>query len=50
VNVTERVPGLTAIVTALGERGIGATDVGLRRPTLDDAFLELTGHRTEADA
>jgi ABC-2 type transport system ATP-binding protein len=48
VHVAERVPGLTAIVTVLGERRIGATDVGLRRPTLDDAFLELTGHRTEA--
>jgi ABC-2 type transport system ATP-binding protein len=47
VHVSERVPGLTAIVTVLGERRIGATDVGLRRPTLDDAFLELTGHRTE---
>ena len=48
VNVAERVPGLTAIVTVLGERRITASDVGLRRPTLDDAFLELTGHRTEA--
>ena len=24
-------------------------DVGLRRPTLDDVFLTLTGHAAEAD-
>jgi ABC-2 type transport system ATP-binding protein len=24
-------------------------DVGLRRPTLDDVFLSLTGHRAELD-
>jgi ABC-2 type transport system ATP-binding protein len=24
-------------------------DVGLRRPTLDDVFLQLTGHHAEAD-
>lgn len=24
-------------------------DIGIRRPTLDDAFLALTGHRAEAD-
>jgi len=50
VNVAERVPALTAIVNVLAERRIGASDVGLRRPTLDDAFLELTGHRAEAAA
>lgn len=27
--------------------GIALDDVGLRRPTLDDVFLTLTGHRTE---
>jgi ABC-2 type transport system ATP-binding protein len=28
---------------ALQEAGIAANDLGLRRPTLDDVFLELTG-------
>ncbi len=28
---------------AFEEAGIGAADLGLRRPTLDDVFLELTG-------
>ena len=26
---------------------IGLSDVGLRRPTLDDVFLSLTGHTAE---
>ena len=31
----------------LGEASIGIDDVGLRRPTLDDVFLTLTGHAAE---
>jgi ABC-2 type transport system ATP-binding protein len=34
---------LTAVVRLLAERGIVVDDVGLRRPTLDEVFLELTG-------
>ena len=34
----------------LGESGIKVDDLGLSRPSLDDVFLSLTGHRTEADA
>ena len=33
----------------LDGEGIGLADVGLRRPTLDDVFLALTGHTTHAD-
>lgn len=29
--------------------GINVYDVGMRRPTLDDVFLTLTGHDTDAD-
>ncbi len=29
--------------------GIGVDDVGLRRPTLDDVFLTLTGHATQSE-
>ena len=32
---------------ALGEAGIALDDIALRRPTLDDVFLTLTGHTTE---
>ena len=30
------------------ESGIGVDEIALRRPTLDDAFLALTGHPTES--
>ena len=35
---------LVAVVRDLGEAGIEIDDVGVRRPTLDDVFLALTGH------
>jgi ABC-2 type transport system ATP-binding protein len=38
---------LVEIVRRLGEAGIEVDDVGLRRPTLDDVFLSLTGHAAE---
>jgi ABC-2 type transport system ATP-binding protein len=31
------------------QQGIGVLDVALRRPTLDDVFLTLTGHAAEGD-
>jgi daunorubicin resistance ABC transporter ATP-binding subunit len=34
---------LTAVSTAVGAAGVPVTEVALRRPTLDDAFLMLTG-------
>jgi ABC-2 type transport system ATP-binding protein len=34
-------------VRVLGEAGIRIDDIALRRPTLDDVFLELTGHAAE---
>jgi daunorubicin resistance ABC transporter ATP-binding subunit len=41
---------LTAVVRMLDERGIAIDDVGLRRPTLDEVFLTLTGeHLAPAD-
>ena len=35
---------LVQVVRDLGEAAIAIDDVGLRRPTLDDVFLTLTGH------
>jgi ABC-2 type transport system ATP-binding protein len=35
---------LVQVVRDLDEAGIGIDDIGLRRPTLDDVFLSLTGH------
>jgi len=38
---------LVAAVQALGEADIALEDIALRRPTLDDVFLTLTGHTTQ---
>ena len=35
---------LVQVVRDFDEAGIGIDDIGLRRPTLDDVFLSLTGH------
>jgi ABC-2 type transport system ATP-binding protein len=45
--VTGGVAVLRAVLQRLGEREIKAVDIGLRRPTLDDVFLSLTGHSAE---
>ena len=45
--------GADALVEALGrlsDRGVKVFDVGLRRPTLDDVFLTLTGHEAEEES
>jgi ABC-2 type transport system ATP-binding protein len=38
---------LVTIIRALDEAGIAIDDIGLRRPTLDDVFMSLTGHAAE---
>lgn len=40
---------LVGAVSRFGAADIVLQDVGIRRPTLDDAFLTLTGHRTEPE-
>ena len=40
----EPVAALTALLATLEAAGIAAEDVALRRPTLDEVFLQLTGH------
>ena len=40
--------GLVHAVRELDAVGVGIVDVGLRRPTLDDVFFALTGHRAGA--
>ena len=44
IPATEGAQTLTAAVRALDGAGIAPQDIGLRRPTLDDVFLALTGH------
>ncbi|HEX9776412.1 MAG TPA: ATP-binding cassette domain-containing protein [Actinomycetota bacterium] len=39
---------LQTVLQALHASGVAVLDIGLRRPTLDDVFLTLTGHAAEA--
>jgi ABC-2 type transport system ATP-binding protein len=38
---------LQAVLKAMADAGIELNDAGMRRPTLDDVFLQLTGHKAE---
>jgi ABC-2 type transport system ATP-binding protein len=38
---------LADVIRELDVRGVEIDDIGLRRPTLDDVFLSLTGHHAE---
>ncbi len=46
VPVQDRTRALVAVVTALTEARIEPEDIGLRRPTLDEVFIHLTGSVT----
>ncbi|MGW7313228.1 ATP-binding cassette domain-containing protein [Streptomyces sp. NPDC054854] len=41
---------LAEVIRELDGRGIEIDDIGLRRPTLDDVFISLTGHAAELAA
>jgi ABC-2 type transport system ATP-binding protein len=47
VAVTGGVDVLRHILQRLADANIHVADIGLRRPTLDDVFLSLTGHVAE---
>jgi ABC-2 type transport system ATP-binding protein len=40
---------LTRALRELDDAGVVVRDVGLRRPTLDEVFISLTGHRAEEE-
>jgi ABC-2 type transport system ATP-binding protein len=46
--VRDRVAALTGAARELDAAGIAVEDIALRRPTLDEVFLHLTGHDTGA--
>ncbi|MEV5428430.1 ATP-binding cassette domain-containing protein [Streptomyces sp. NPDC052701] len=48
--VTDRVAALTGVARTLQDEGVEVEDIGLRRPSLDEVFLRLTGHRTRKEA
>jgi ABC-2 type transport system ATP-binding protein len=41
---------LTQVLRALDAEGVTVEDIGLRRPTLDDVFLTITGRHAEEEA
>ncbi|WP_026551063.1 daunorubicin resistance protein DrrA family ABC transporter ATP-binding protein [Arthrobacter sp. Br18] len=47
VPVIDGPRALQYILADLGQEAIELHDAGMRRPSLDDVFLKLTGHRTE---
>jgi ABC-2 type transport system ATP-binding protein len=47
VTVDEREGAIMEAARRLARAGVGAEDIVVRRPTLDDVFLSLTGHQAE---
>jgi ABC-2 type transport system ATP-binding protein len=41
--------GIAEAVRRLDDAGVGIEDIALRRPTLDDVFISLTGHAAEEE-
>lgn len=51
-RLTTAAEGLDDMITVAGwlrDRDVAVEDIGLSRPSLDDVFLSLTGHRTDDD-
>ena len=48
-QVSDASAALIAALAVLREEGIALHDAGIRRPTLDDVFLTLTGHAAEEE-
>lgn len=46
-GVTSGIEALKKVLAQLTDANVKVVDVGLRRPTLDDVFLSLTGHAAE---
>jgi len=47
VPIAERKGMIALAVERLNAAGVGIDDIAMRRPTLDDVFLKLTGHAAE---
>lgn len=47
--VVNGVEALSTVLRELESRQVTIVDIGLRRPTLDDVFMELTGHEASAE-
>jgi len=49
VPVRARTGAIAEAVRRLDDAGVGVEDIALRRPTLDDVFVSLTGHAAEEE-
>jgi ABC-2 type transport system ATP-binding protein len=49
VAVRRRAGAIAQAVRRLDDAGVGVDDIALRRPTLDDVFIALTGHAAEEE-
>jgi ABC-2 type transport system ATP-binding protein len=49
VAVRRRSGAIAEAVRRLDDAGVGIDDIALRRPTLDDVFIALTGHAAEEE-
>jgi ABC-2 type transport system ATP-binding protein len=49
IPVLKGVEALGAVMIELSAHNIEIVDIGLRRPTLDDVFMDLTGHKTQEE-
>jgi ABC-2 type transport system ATP-binding protein len=49
IPVRQRSGMIAAAVRRLDDAGVGIDDIALRRPTLDDVFIALTGHAAEEE-
>src|SRR4051794_329175 len=47
IKVADRGPALLEVVRRLDHAGVVPVTIDIREPTLDDVFLQLTGHRAE---
>jgi ABC-2 type transport system ATP-binding protein len=50
LSIRQRNGAIVEAVNRLSEAGVGVDDIVVRRPTLDDVFLTLTGHAAEDQA
>ena len=49
VPVLKRSGAIAQAVRRLDAAGVGIDDISMRRPTLDDVFIALTGHAAEEE-
>jgi ABC-2 type transport system ATP-binding protein len=49
IPVSKGIEALGSVMAEITAQNIEIVDIGLRRPTLDDVFMELTGHKTQEE-